>query len=114
MMINGNMHRAFLIKEMQVQTDQANRIEKQLIQVLKDNAIGGIEFSANKKVWFVTPNGTKSISEVFVKEQNGTRQLGLVIDNESIDIDNYEYSSDIDWVELMYRVLDCIEPNIMD
>lgn len=113
-MVNSNLHRAFLVKEMQVQSDQANRIEKQLIKVLNDNGINGIDFDTGKEIWFVTPNGTKCISKVDVRKHNGTHQLCLMIDNEFVMLDDYEYSCNIDWVELMYRVLDGLEPNIMD
>jgi hypothetical protein len=114
MLINGNMHRAFLVKEMQVQSDQANRIEKQIIKVLNDNGISSIEFDTDKEIWFVTPNGTKYIGEVIVRKHNGIHRLYLMIDNEFVTLDDYEYGCNIDWVELMYRVLDGLEPNIMD
>lgn len=115
MVDNNNSHRAFLIKEMQVQADQANRIEKQIIKVLDDNEICGLKLDAhNKELWFVTPNGTKCINSIEIHTHNQAHQLYLFIDNTIVAADDYEYTCNIDWVELMYRVLESIEPNIMD
>lgn len=114
-MVNNNHHRAFLVKEMQMQADQSNRIEKQIVKVLKDNYMTSLSLDIhNKEYRFCVSNETKVISAVEIHKVNDVDTLHLCIDNKIIIAEDYDCDCYIDWVELMYRVLECIEPNIMD
>lgn len=115
--VNNNSHRAFLIVEMQMQSEQANRIRKQLALALAENDVKSICISAvelrnnlhNEKHRIVAVGFTK---DNLLKCNRLQLQLDS-LDTEWIDADEFAYD-EFDWTELMYNTLEAIEPGIMD
>ena len=109
---NNNSHRAFLINEMQVQADQANRIEKQLAIALAENDVKAICIPAIKL------NDEHRIVAVGITKDNILKCNRLQLQLDSLDtewIDADEFACDeFDWTELMYNTLEELEPGIMD
>lgn len=111
-MVNSHSHREFLVKEIQVQVDQANRIEKQLIKALQEN---------NKTAMCIPAvlciEGDRIIAVGIAEDKElkcNKLQFQLNdIENEWIDADNCA-CDDFNWVVLMYNVLETLEPGIMD
>ncbi len=111
---NNNSHRAFLIKEMQVQVDQAIRIEKQLAIALAENGVTAIcipainirnsEFSRIIAVGITKDRVLKCDKLQFQCDS---------MDNEWVDADDFA-ADDFDWTELMFNTLEALEPGIMD
>ena len=110
---NNNSHRAFLIKEMQVQTDQAIRIEKQLAIALAENDVTAICIPAIK----LKDNNSRIIAVGITKDRvlkcNKLQFQCYNMDNEWMDADDFA-ADDFDWTELMFNTLEALEPGIMD
>lgn len=110
---NNNSHRAFLINEMQVQADQANRIAKQLAIALADNEIKAICIPAIK----IDKTNSRIIAVGITKDRvlkcDKLQFQCDSMDNEWIDADEFA-CDEFDWTELMYNTLEAIEPGIMD
>lgn len=111
-MVNSQSHRVFLVKEIQAQADQANRIEKQLIMVLQDNNKTAMCIPAVQCI-----EGDRIIAVGIAEDKElkcNKLQFQLNdIENEWIDADNCA-CDDFNWVVLLYNVLETLEPGIMD
>ena len=111
--VNNNSHRAFLIVEMQMQSEQANRIRKQLALALAENDVKAICIPAIK----IRNDEHRIVAVGFTKDnilKCNRLQLQLVsLDTEWIDADEFA-CDEFDWTELMYNTLEAIEPGIMD
>jgi hypothetical protein len=110
---NNNSHRAFLIKEMQMQVDQAIRIEKQLAIALAENDVTAICIPAIK----LKDNNSRIIAVGITKDRflkcDKLQFQCDSMDNEWVDADEFA-SDDFDWTELMFNTLEALEPGIMD
>lgn len=110
---NNNSHRAFLIKEMQMQVDQAIRIEKQLAIALAENDVTAICIPAIK----LKDNNSRIIAVGITKDRvlkcNKLQFQCDNMDNEWMDADDFA-ADDFDWTELMFNTLEALEPGIMD
>lgn len=97
---------------MQEQADQANRIEKQLIMALQENnktamCIPAVQCREGDRIIAV------GIAEDKLLKCNKLQFQLNDMENEWIDADTCA-CDDFDWVELMYNVLETLEPGIMD